>query len=237
MKVLKKSKAGLVLSILMFAGLARGEAAEDWLKRADEIRNPSTSFEMKVEVRTGDAKSVFAVYLQGQDKTVIVTEQPARDRGRNMLMLEQDFHAYIPTLKRSMKLSLSQKLSGQVANGDISRTRWYGDYAATVESKSSKEIQLLLKAKKKNLTYAAIRLWLDAKNARPLRAEYLALNAKNVLKTASFENYKSLAGAERPSLVRIKDPAGETSEIQILEMKPKKFSSSFFSVKSMESMK
>lgn len=225
--------------LLFFFGAHASAAtnAENLLKKADDIRNPAQSYVMTVEV-DGDGNSTeFEVYMKGQDKTIIVTKSPARDRGRNMLMLDRDFQAYIPNLKRSMRLSLAQKLSGQVANGDISRTRWYGDYTATVEKETPQEVQLLLKANKENLTYGWIRLWVDKKNNRPLRTEYLGLNGKTLLKKAYFENYKEMAGDTRPSLIRIEDTDKKTSHVKIISMTPKPFEDSFFSVRNMESLK
>lgn len=209
----------------------------EWVKKADNIRNPADSFEMQIKVETSENTSVFQVYLQGQDKTLIVTKEPARDKGRNMLMLDRDFNAYVPNLKRSMRLSLAQKLSGQVANGDISRTRWYGDYEATLENETKEEVQLLLKGTKDNLTYAWIRLWLKKGNFQPERAEYLGLNGKTVLKRAFFEDYKNIAGAVRPTTLRIEDTNKQVSHIRILKMGKKDYPSSFFTVRNMESMK
>jgi hypothetical protein len=154
-----------------------------------------------------------------------------------MLMLDRDFNAYIPNLKRTMKLSLGQKLQGQVANGDISRTRWYGDYEPTIEKSENGEDQLLLKGIKENLTYAWIRLWLEKESHRPLRAEYLGLNGKTKLKQAFFENYKMIAGARRPNTIRIQDTGGHTSQIVILSMNKKQLPDSFFTVHNMETMK
>lgn len=226
--------------IVSFVGLfaqASDQKAESWVQAADRIRNPSGSYQMRIAVENDGQKSEFEVYLKGQDKTLIVTKEPARDRGRNMLMLDRDFHAYIPNLKRSMKLSLAQKLSGQVANGDISRTRWFGDYDVKFEKSEGQEHQLLLKARKPNLTYEWIRLWLRQSDSRPMRAEYLALNGKTVLKKAFFENDQKLAGALRPSRIRIQDTAGATSSIQILSMKNSEMKDSFFTVRNMETLK
>ncbi len=212
-------------------------SAADWVKKADQIRNPSQSFEMNVKVDDGNTSSEFIVFLKGQDKTLIVTKSPARDKGRNMLMLDRDFNAYVPNLKRSMRLSLAQKLSGQVANGDISRTRWFGDYSVQLEKETKDQVQLLLKANKDNLTYAAIRLWIDKKNNHPLKAEYLGLNAQTVLKRAYFEDYKTMAGALRPTTLRIEDVNKKTSFVRISDMTNKTFDDSFFTVRNMESMK
>lgn len=231
-------KTFLALCTFIFATHAGAqENPGDWVKKADSIRNPAESYEMKISVETPENKSVFQVYLQGQEKTLIVTKEPARDKGRNMLMLDRDFHAYVPNLKRSMRLSLAQKLSGQVANGDISRTRWHGDYTANKENETGDEVQLLLKGNKDNLTYAWIRLWLKKGTFEPRRAEYLALNGKTILKRASFEDYKMIAGALRPSTLKIEDTNKAISYIRILSMDKKNYPESFFTVRNMESMK
>lgn len=228
----------LIFATLIFTSTVwAAENPNEWVKKADNIRNPAESFEMQIRVETSENTSVFQVYLQGQDKTLIVTKEPARDKGRNMLMLDRDFNAYVPNLKRSMRLSLAQKLSGQVANGDISRTRWYGDYDAKKEGETSDEVQLLLKGTKDNLTYAWIRLWLKKGNFQPIRAEYLGLNGKTILKRAYFEDYKSIAGAVRPTTLRIEDTNKQVSHIRILKMANKDYPSSFFTVRNMESMK
>ncbi len=231
----------IFISVLACFHLSQAASLEEYLRRADGIRNPSESYKMQIEVKSEQAQQVFEVFLKGNDKTLIVTKEPAKDRGRNMLMLDRDFHVYIPNLKRSMRLSLTQKLSGQVANGDIARTRWYKDYSATlekkIESKEGNELQLLLKAEKENLTYAWIRLWLDEKTAKPLRAEYLALNGKTILKRSWFEKYETILGKSRPSQMRIEDLSGGKSYIRILSMEERSHGDDFFTIRKMESMK
>lgn len=225
----------IYVSFLATVGFAL--TPQDLLQKADAIRNPSESYQMQVEVTSGSQKNVFDIYLKNNDKTLIVTREPTKDRGRNMLMLDRDFHSYVPNLKRSVRLSLSQKLLGQVANGDISRTRWYGDYTPSLESTQNGEIQLFLKGEKKNLTYANIRLWIDAKTNRPLRAEYLNLKGDKALKKARFEDYKQLEGKTRPGKIVIEDESSQASTIQILSMKSKTFEDSFFTVRNMETFK
>ncbi|MEK6773625.1 MAG: outer membrane lipoprotein-sorting protein [Bdellovibrionota bacterium] len=229
-----------LIYLLVFLAVPNLQAATNadlLLKKADDIRNPAQSYAMTVQVDDDGNQTEFEVFIKDQDKTIIVTKAPARDRGRNMLMLDRDFQAFIPNLKRSMRLSLAQKLSGQVANGDISRTRWHGDYSVTLEKETPQEAQLLLKANKENLTYAWIRLWIDKKTNRPLRTEYLGLNGKTLLKKAYFENYKEMAGDTRPSVIRIEDTNKKSSQVKIISMTPKKIEDSFFTVRNMESLK
>ncbi|WP_374031115.1 outer membrane lipoprotein-sorting protein [Bdellovibrio bacteriovorus] len=107
----------------------------------------------------------------------------------------------------------------------------------TKESENANEVQLLLKGNKDNLTYAWVRLWLKKGTFAPLRAEYLGLNGETVLKRASFEDYKSISGAVRPTTLKIEDTNKQISYIRILSMDKKDFSDSFFTVRNMESMK
>ncbi len=221
-----------LISSLVFAA----DSAEHMLQKADAIRNPSENYQMMITVKTPESTQELQVYLKGTDKTLIVTKAPAKDRGRNMLMLDRDFYAYVPNLKRSMRLSLAQKLSGQVANGDIARTRWYGDYAAVIEKETPEDVQLLLDGNKPGLTYQKIRLWLEKKTFRPLHAEYLSVNGKTILKRSYFEDYKKMAGADRPTVIRIEDIEQHTSRLEISKMEKETQPDSFFTERNMETL-
>ena len=107
---------------------------------------------MKVTVLSGkqnEDRSEFDVSIQGNEKTLIKTLAPTRDRGRNLLMLQEEMWAFIPNLNRAVRVSLSQKLTGQTANGDISRMRWSGDYNPALESENEKEWVLFFHCKEK----------------------------------------------------------------------------------------
>ncbi|NBU20906.1 outer membrane lipoprotein-sorting protein, partial [bacterium] len=142
------------LFFLLYAPLTFGStpSVDDILQKADEVRNPSQSYSMKVRVLRGEAKeftSSFEVFIQGNQKTLIRTLEPNRDRGRNLLMLGEEMWAFIPNLNRSVRVSLSQKLTGEAANGDLSRMRWSGDYSAVIEKQGAEQWTLLLTARKK----------------------------------------------------------------------------------------
>lgn len=216
----------LILSTLFISNFAL--AADDpvaILKKADEIRNPGNSYFMKVEVKSSGSEnepSIYEVYLKGNSKTLVKALAPARDKGRNMLMIDEDMWAYVPNLKRAVRVSLSQKLSGQTANGDISRTRWSGDYTPTIEKTEGNYWVLYLKADKKGLTYDRIRIWVAKKNFRPEKAEYLSLSDK-VLKKVEYKGFKGIAGGERPTEIHIQDALNETEKsvltIQSMEVR------------------
>jgi outer membrane lipoprotein-sorting protein len=213
------------------------DAAETLLKKADDVRNPGETYKMKINVKTDSTEQEFEVFLKGRDKTLVVIKSPIKDRGRNMLMLERDFQAFIPNLKKSVRLSLAQKMSGEVANGDIARTRWFGDYKPTIEKTEGANTVLFLEGLKSGLTYQKLRLWVETKTARPLSAEFLGLDGKTLLKRARFENYKSIEGAMRPTLLKIEDVAGKSSTITILSQEKTELSDSLFTVQSLEKVR
>ena len=224
--------------LLFYAVNAWAISAEEILAKADAIRNPAQSYLMKVEVKSTqdtEGDSVFKVSIQGNDKTFVETLAPAKDRGRNLLMLDENMWAFIPNLNRAVRVGLNQRLSGQAANGDISRMRWSGDYDAKIESSASGQWILFLSAKKKGLTYDKLRIWVDQKNFYPLKAEFLTLSGK-VIKKATYGTYVRLADTLRPSEITIQDAIrpDDRSTLHILEMTPKTFPASLFNQNSMK---
>jgi len=160
-------------------------SADEILRKADDIRNPLDSFHMIVDVTDSDASkpvSTFDVKTQGKERTLIKTIAPSRDKGRNLLMIDENMWLYIKNLDQTVRMSLNQKLTGQTANGDISRMKWHGDYNPQIESKSATEWTLLMTASRKGLTYEKIRLVVDEKTFRPMRAEYLSLSGETLKK-------------------------------------------------------
>jgi outer membrane lipoprotein-sorting protein len=240
MNFLQRNKISFSLQILNLAiviflakfekSVFAADTADDLVKRADEVRNPSDSFSMTIDLVTDSRVTKFEVLIKGNEKTLVRTLEPPRDRGRNMLMLKENMWAYIPNLKRSVRVSLSQKLSGQAANGDISRTRWANDYSAILESEDAKQRVLLLSSQKEGLTYEKIRVRIGRENSFPLSADYLTKSGQ-ALKKAEFLNYRMLAGKMRPSVIKISDALkpSEISEIRVLSMTPKTFPEALFS--------
>jgi outer membrane lipoprotein-sorting protein len=229
----------LALSLLFATHAFAGESPDSIIKKVDDIRNPAAqSYAMQVEIRdvgSSSTKYVYDVSLSGNSKTLVKTLEPAREQGRNFLMLDEDMWAYLPNLGRAVRVSLSQKLTGQAANGDISRMRWSGDYTSTIEKETPKEWVLFLTANKKGLTYEKMRVWVDKSNYHPTHAEFLALSGKP-LKNATYQGYKMIAGKVRPTQMILQDASrpSDQSQMTILSMTPKSFPASLFNPKSME---
>ncbi|MBT3236860.1 MAG: outer membrane lipoprotein-sorting protein [Bdellovibrionales bacterium] len=225
----------VILLSLVYSVSGLAISADKILERADRIRNPSNSYLMEVEVISSQKTSLFQVMLQGDDKTLIKTLAPKRDKGRNLLMLGEKMWVYIPNLRRAMRVSLAQKISGQAANGDISRMKWGGDYRPEIKSEDSKGWTLFLKAKKKGLTYDQLRIQVAKKTFRPLRAEFLTVSGK-VIKSAKYQGYRQLLGAVRPTRIEIEDAIRPDLKtiINIKSMKNRSFNARIFQQKNLK---
>jgi outer membrane lipoprotein-sorting protein len=207
----------ILLCLCSFERILKAETAETILKKADEIRAPSESYRMEVTVKSSDNSQFrFEIKIGGKEASIIRTLEPAREVGKNFLMLNEDMWAYVPNIKRSLRVTLNQKLTGQAANGDISRMRWVGDYKPALESESAASWVLLLTADKRGLTYDKIRIWVDKGNFRPIHGEYLSMQGKP-LKKVQFNEYKEIAGNVRPTKITIEN-AERKEDFSILEI-------------------
>lgn len=222
-----------LIIMIMLSSKLRADLLED----IDKYRNPSSSYLMQVRIVSSQESepASFLVYLKGNDKTLIKVLGPKKNLGKNMLMIGENMWVQVPNIRRSVRVSLNQKLTGEAANGDISRMRWAGDYKFKVEEKGKKSWLLFLESVKSGLTYSKIRVWIDAKDKRPLKAEFLTLSGKTI-KTAIYEDYKKILGMMRPSKIHIVDNLKKNnySDIFIEKMENKNFPDSLFTEKSLE---
>jgi outer membrane lipoprotein-sorting protein len=228
------------MKMIFFIGvlfLTLSAKAADLLEEVDSFRNPSNSYVMNVRIASSNEAEIaqFLVYLKGNNKTLIKVLGPKKNMGRNMLMIGENMWVYVPNIRRSVRVSLNQKLTGEAANGDISRMRWAGDYSHKVVKQDKESMELYLEANKPGLTYSKIRVWISAKDKRPIKAEFLTLSDK-IIKTAHYLKYETTLGKMRPTFIRIVDnlKKDQFSELSIDNMVNKDFPDSMFTEKSLE---
>jgi outer membrane lipoprotein-sorting protein len=190
------------------------------LEKADQIRFPSESFEVDVAVtsfsegRQTDAR-LYKVLSRGSESTIVQTLEPASERGQAMLLRGRDLWIFMPSVSQPVRLSLAQRLTGQVANGDIARANFSGDYTPGIlrtESIDGHEHYVLeLKAVDRGVTYNRVLYWVRKGNFHPLRAEFYAVSGR-LLKTCRYEQFKTLGGRVRPTRLVLRDALREGDE-------------------------
>jgi len=199
-------------------------AAEALLKQADEVRFPTAGAELTVSIRTSrngqeTDKRVYRVLSKGSDKSVVMVLEPQTDKGQIMLMSGRELWLFLPAVSQPVRLSLAQRLSGQVANGDIARANFSGDYRARIvasEEAEGEKLQVLdLTARDRTVTYHRVRLWLRQRDAWPVKAEFYSISNR-LLKTCIYGNYKEVAGRMRPTQLVMTD-ALRQDEVSVME--------------------
>ena len=236
---------GVALSLVFVVSPARpaqGDPAADIVREADRARRPGESFVWKITITSHEAKKLpavdgFEVFVKGTGRSFVKFIAPPRNVGRSLLALGRDLWIYLPDAGKPVRIPFSQRLVGQVANGDIARTDYAGDYDATLlgeESVGGVACHVLdLKAKTKEVTYAAIKYWVSKERRLPVKAEFYA-GTGTLLKVGVFENFKETAGnllATRLTLVdairKDKTSVLDYGEVSIRDLPEKYFDKNY----------
>lgn len=217
------------LTSATFAESTDAELAQSILEKADQIRFPRESFQVDVNINTTAPDQVadmrkYRVLSKGNENSVVMTTEPASERGQIILMKGRDLWVFMPDISQPVRLSLSQRLTGQVANGDLARANFAGDYNATILRTDTidgdKYYVLELTGVDRGVTYHKVLYWVRQSNFWPYRAEFYSLSNR-LLKTARYEDFKMLLGKQRPTRLVMEDALrkGEESVLEYSEMK------------------
>jgi outer membrane lipoprotein-sorting protein len=203
--------------------------AQAIVQQADLIRFPAEGFQVDISIRTVYAdKSAesrkYRVLSKGNENSVVMVTEPASDRGQIILMKGRDLWVFMPDVSQPIRLSLAQRLTGQVANGDLARANFAGDYSPKIigsETIGDEQYHVLeLKAVDRGVTYQRVKYWVNKKNSSPLKAEFYSLSNR-LLKRCSYEEYQTMVGKPRPTRLVMEDAlkAGEQSVLEYQGMK------------------
>lgn len=187
--------------------------AAEIVRRADQLRSPGGDLSFSVRAKDYRDKmllreNIYRVYAKGNHLSLIETKFPERLQGRKLLMRDDKLWLYLPTMKRPTRVSFQQRLTGEVSNGDIARTNFFDDYTAklvrTETLRGKKHYRLILTAKKDDVTYRYIHLWVEKVTFKPARAHFFAISGK-LLKTGEYRGLRRVFGKPQITRVVIKD--------------------------------
>ena len=104
-------------------------------------------------------------------------------------MLDDKFWIIMPKSRRPIRITPLQKLLGEASTGDIANMTWSEDYEGVVKGQSELNgvrcLELDLHSIRKGTTYARIRLWVEEKSYRPVKAN-LYVESGKLAKEATF---------------------------------------------------
>jgi outer membrane lipoprotein-sorting protein len=220
---------------------ASGDDAEarQIVENADRIRFPAEGFQVDVSITTtgaGEATEVrkYRVLSKGNSNSVVMVTEPASERGQILLMKNRDLWVFMPDVSQPIRLSLSQRLTGQVANGDLARANFAADYNPKLLRKETighEDYHVLeLTAVDRSVTYQKVVYWVREKDSWPYRAEFYSLSNR-LLKTCKYENFKVMEGRKRPTRLVMEDAlrGGEQSVLEYGSMKLRDLPDKIFS--------
>ena len=203
--------------------------ARSILEKADLVRFPAGGFEVAVTIaNTAPGKEQetrrYKVLSKGNENTVVMVTEPASDRGQIMLMRGRDLWVFLPNVSQPVRVPLSQRLTGQVANGDLARANFTGDYTPRllrteqVDGEATYVLELL--ANDRAVTYHKVLYWVKQANAFPHRAEFYSVSDR-LLKTAHYQNFVKMGGRLRPSRLVLQDALrnGEESVLEYSDLR------------------
>lgn len=238
----KRTLVGVLIALALTRSLAAQAAPaddpEEIVRRADRVRGPEGNFTVSVTIASTRPNSEpriaeYEVLIKDWNRSLTKSLAPAREKGRILLMIGDDLWLFMPKIDQPVRISMQQRLMGEVSNGDIVRTDFSGDYAPAVlktESVDEREAWVLeLKAKRPSVTYHRIVYWVQKKTYHPLKAEFYSISG-TLLKTAVYEDYRQAAGRLRPMRLVLSDPLvrGQRSVMQYENMKVRNLPDKYF---------
>jgi outer membrane lipoprotein-sorting protein len=198
--------------------------AKEIVQKADRIRFPEEGFQVDVAIANSNEGQVtdtrqYRVLSKGNENTIVMVVEPASDRGQIMLMKGRDLWIFLPNVSQPVRLSLAQRLTGQVANGDVARANFAGDYTPkilrTEKIQGEDHYVLELIAVDRTVAYHRVLYWVNQKSHAPHKAEFYSLSDR-LLKTCRYEKFQPMAGRPRPTRLVMQD-ALRQGEQSVLE--------------------
>ena len=203
--------------------------ARSILEKSDQIRFPAEGFQVEVKINTTapgqpPEDRSYRILSKGNANTIVQVVEPVSERGQMLLMKGRDLWVFMPSVSQPIRLGLAQRLTGQVANGDLARANFTGDYTPKILRTDTiggeKYYVLELNAVDRSVTYHRVIYWVRQSNFWPHRAEYYSLSER-LLKTARYENFQTMLGKQRPTRLVMEDALrkGEESVLEYSGMK------------------
>ncbi len=146
-------------------------------------------------------------------------EEPARDRGKRVLMIGSSMWMSSPSVSKPVRLSGKDAFMGtSFTNDDVMNLDKADDYDAVISSGNETGWTVVMSAKTASLPYARIEARIG-KDFLPVAMTYYARSGRESKKVA-FSEVKSFGGKRRPSVMTITDlmKPGDTSSVIFMEI-------------------
>jgi outer membrane lipoprotein-sorting protein len=227
-----------VFSSVLHSGTASAQSAQEIVEKADKHRTlgANTTFVVSVNDFAGARKlheTRYRVAVKNENLTLVTGLFPDNQKGRKLLFSGDNLWFFTPDIKRSTRISLQQRLTGEVANGDLANTNYKDDYSAEMAGEetlgSRKTWKLNLKSKSKTATYDGVTYWVEKGTFIPVKAAFRTSGGK-VLKNCDYKGIKKIYGIDVVTEMDIVDALKTTrrSVLNYSNFKKEKLDDSLF---------
>jgi outer membrane lipoprotein-sorting protein len=184
---------------------------EEVLRQAESKRSPweSMSFYATIRDSGGEKGSSYHLFVKS-DKFLIFCSAPLSQRGNLLLGENHALWFYIRSTAQAIRMTPLQRLSGSVSFADMAGLSWTRDFTidsfALLRAGPGKEesYYFQLKARSPDIAYRRIKLWINKKSRRPVKAE-LFLQSEKLYKTVLFTRFQVIAGKEINTQIEFTD--------------------------------
>lgn len=201
------------------------QIAKAIIRRADRIRAPDQPFRYTLtltEHKEGrdwtESQQVLDIYMRfykptekiktGDARAIIRFVSPVRDKGKIILADIENMWFYTPDLRKPIPVSRQQRLTGQIANGDVIAADLDYSYISTLAGEEScgeyQCYKLLLTRRWDWVSYPQIIYWVEKQRGGPYRLDFMSTEGL-VIKRSWYQNYKKILGELRPVTIRVED--------------------------------
>jgi outer membrane lipoprotein-sorting protein len=200
--------------------------AEELLKTVDKSLYPAVYKSVitmtTVRAGRGPISNTFEVLSKGEDKSLMKITAPVRDKGKKILKNGDNLWMFMPDISRPIRLSSNQSFMGSTfSNEDLASSGWEDNYTAEITEQKGTLILLTLEAKKNDVAYAKIDMWLDDTTKIPTEMTYYGLSGK-AIKKMYMSNIRKIAGIIRPLDMKMDDliEDGSYTQVKLETMEP-----------------
>jgi outer membrane lipoprotein-sorting protein len=201
----------LIASIItLFSGifLFTEEKADSIIKEMDERMN-FTECRMKIRIEDKDSggkeRSLSArVEYSANIGTRIEFTEPARDKGKRILMSGDSMWMASPAVSKPVRLSGKDSFMGTTfTNDDMMNFDKSDDYESIISSEDAEGWDIVMSARKSGLPYSKIAARIG-KDFLPRKMSYFARSGKES-KQVEYSDLRDFGGKKRPGLMAIRD--------------------------------
>ncbi len=210
--------------LVLLAGLSvAAPTAEELLNATDDLfRGESSTSQIEMSVKTSryERSMKMKSWARGTEKSLIVIEEPAKDKGMATLKVDDNIWNYLPKVDRTMKVP-SGMMSGSwmgshFSNDDlVKENRLSEEYTWTPPTQNDAGNWVLTLTPKPDAAIVWGSLQVEVTDDRvPVAVRYLDEDGE-LARTMSWEEPKEMGGRTIPSVMRLV-PADKPDEYTVV---------------------